>query len=104
MPLANPKSVNVNITTGTGMDIEWNDGHTSHYDFQWLRDAFPCATCEEDRKNTHRRAGEPANGAATLLPMYKERPRPKNVAARVRNASDCGRDVDPDSGSSPTHH
>src|SRR6266481_4577473 len=86
MPLANPKSVNVNITTGTGMDIEWDDGHKSHYDFQWLRDACPCATCEEERKNTHRRAGEPAKVAATLLPMYKERPRPKDVQAVGRYA------------------
>ena len=86
MPLATPKSVNVNITTGTGMDIEWNDGHKSHYTFQWLRDACPCATCEEERKNTHRRAGEPPKPAATLLPMYKERPRPKDVQAVGRYA------------------
>ncbi len=86
MPLATPKSVNVNITTGTGMDIEWNDGHKSHYTFQWLRDACPCATCEEERKNTHRRAGEPAKAAATLLPMYKEPPRPKDVQAVGRYA------------------
>jgi len=25
-----PKSVKVNLTTGTGVDIEWKDGHRSH--------------------------------------------------------------------------
>jgi hypothetical protein len=24
---ADPKSVKVNVTTGTGMEIEWKDGH-----------------------------------------------------------------------------
>jgi len=24
-----PKSVKVNLTTGAGVDIEWNDGHVS---------------------------------------------------------------------------
>ncbi|HWX54476.1 MAG TPA: DUF971 domain-containing protein [Verrucomicrobiae bacterium] len=86
MPLANPKSVNVNITTGNGMDIEWNDGHKSHYTFQWLRDACPCATCTEDRKNNDRAPGVPAKSAASLLPMYKEPARPKDVQAVGRYA------------------
>ena len=38
---SDPKSVKVNLSTGTGMDIEWKDGHTSHYDFVYLRDACP---------------------------------------------------------------
>ena len=44
-----PKSVKVNLTTGTGMDIEWKDGHVSHYGFVYLRDACPCAMCNEER-------------------------------------------------------
>lgn len=78
MPV-NPKSVKVNITTGTGMDIDWDDGHHTHYSFQWLRDACPCATCTEERNNHHRRPGEPPQAANTLLPMYKEPARPKEV-------------------------
>ena len=39
MAVINPKSVKVNVTTGTGMDIEWDDGHRTHFGFQWLRDA-----------------------------------------------------------------
>ncbi len=63
MPLADPKSVNVNLTTGTGVDIEWKDGHRTHYSFQWLRDACPCA-----------------------LPMYKEPARPREVLSVGRYA------------------
>jgi DUF971 family protein len=44
---ADPKSVKVNVTTGTGMDIEWKDGHRSSYSFAYLRDACPCALCDE---------------------------------------------------------
>jgi hypothetical protein len=31
-----PKSVKVNITTGSGVNIDWNDGHESHYSFVYL--------------------------------------------------------------------
>jgi DUF971 family protein len=79
MPAPNPKSVKVNVTTGAGMDIEWDDGHRTHYGFQWLRDACPCATCTEERNNHGRKPGEPAKAASTLLPMYKEPARPKEV-------------------------
>jgi DUF971 family protein len=79
MALATPKSVKVNVTTGTGMDIEWDDGHQTHYSFQWLRDACPCATCNEEREQTGRKTGEPAKQVAQLLPMYKEPVKPKEV-------------------------
>lgn len=72
MPLADPKSIKVNITSGSGVDIDWKDGHQTHYSFQWLRDACPCATCEEERKNQGREPGEPPPKPASLLPMYKE--------------------------------
>ncbi len=77
--VVNPKSVKVNVTTGTGMDIEWDDGHRTHYSFQWLRDACPCATCTEERNNHSRQPGEPPKAVNTLLPMYKEPARPKEV-------------------------
>ncbi len=38
---ADPKSVKVNKTAGTGMDIEWKDGHRSSYSITFLRDASP---------------------------------------------------------------
>ena len=79
MALATPKSVKVNVTTGTGMDIEWDDGHQTHYSFQWLRDACPCATCNEEREQTGRKVGEPVKQAPQLLPMYKEPVKPREV-------------------------
>jgi DUF971 family protein len=86
MPVANPKSVKVNVTTGTGMDIEWVDGHRSHYNFQWLRDACPCATCTEERNNHNRKPGEPEKKPAALLPMYKEPVKPKETSPVGRYA------------------
>jgi DUF971 family protein len=79
MGVINPKSVKVNITTGTGVDIEWDDGHRTHYAFQWLRDACPCATCTEERNNHNRKPGESVKQASSLLPMYKEPVKPKEV-------------------------
>ena len=68
---ADPKSVKVNVTTGTGMDIEWKDGHKSHYGFPFLRDACPCALCDEERSKSHRQPG--------ALPMFKAAAKPTNV-------------------------
>ena len=71
-----PKSVKVNLTTGTGVDIVWGDGHASHYDFVYLRDACPCAMCEDERGKDGRRHGEPAKPAPGALPMFKAAARP----------------------------
>jgi DUF971 family protein len=74
-----PKSVKVNLTTGKGMDIEWADGHVSHYDFVFLRDACPCAMCEDERGKSGRRPGEPVKPAPGELPMYKPTGRPMSA-------------------------
>jgi DUF971 family protein len=66
-----PKSVKVNLTTGTGVDIAWGDGHFSHYGFIFLRDACPCAMCEDERGKAGRARGEPPKPAAGALPMFK---------------------------------
>jgi DUF971 family protein len=71
-----PKSVKVNLTTGAGVDIEWNDGHVSHYAFVYLRDACPCALCNEERDKSGRQPGEPAKPAPGALPMFKEKAKP----------------------------
>jgi len=71
-----PKSVKVSITTGTGVNIEWNDGHSSHYSFQFLRDACPCAMCNEEREKSGRRPGESPKLAPGALPMFKATARP----------------------------
>ena len=66
-----PKSVKVNLTTGTGVDIEWADGHVSHYDFVYLRNACPCAMCNEERDKARRKPGESPKPAPGALPMFK---------------------------------
>jgi DUF971 family protein len=76
-----PKSVKVNITTGTGVDIEWNDGHFSHYNFGYLRDACPCAMCEDERGKSGRRPGDPATAAPGALLMFKPHAKPLSAEA-----------------------
>jgi DUF971 family protein len=66
-----PKSVKVNLTTGTGVDIEWQDGHRSHYSFPFLRDACPCALCDDERDKDGRNPGEPPKLKPGALPMFK---------------------------------
>jgi DUF971 family protein len=70
-PSVDPKSVNVNVTSGTGMEIEWRDGHRSSYSFQYLRDACPCALCNEERDKTGRRPGQAPGQAAGALPLFR---------------------------------
>jgi DUF971 family protein len=71
-----PKSVVVHLTSGEGVDIEWHDGHLSHYPFAYLRDACPCAMCEDERGNSGRRPGDPASLAPGALPMFKPAAKP----------------------------
>ena len=71
-----PKSVKVNLTTGDGMQIEWKDGHNSVYTFKFLRDACPCALCEDERAKTGRRPGEPERAAAGALLIFKPAAKP----------------------------
>jgi DUF971 family protein len=74
-----PAKVRIDKTGGTGMTIEWRDGHTSHWTFAWLREACPCATCHEAREADNREPGVPKPQPPSLLPMYKEPPRPLDV-------------------------
>lgn len=66
-----PKSVKVNLTTGTGVEIDWKDGHRSDFTFTFLRDACPCALCEDEREKAGRKAGEAATPGPGALPMFK---------------------------------
>ena len=49
-PRKKPTAVKIHVSTGAGVDITWADGHASHYDFPYLRDACPCATCNDERE------------------------------------------------------
>src|ERR1700743_399113 len=66
--------------TGTGLKIDWRDGHRSSWTFSWLRDACPCATCHEERGATGREPGQPIPQPPSLLKMYKEPARRDSVS------------------------
>jgi DUF971 family protein len=80
-PSADPQSVKVNLTTGTGVDIAWKDGHPSHYSFVFLRDACPCALCDEERSKSRRQPGEAVKLAPGSLPMFKPSAKPLSAEA-----------------------
>ena len=79
MPSTTPKAVRVEKTTGTGMEIDWSDGHKSVFTFQYLRDACPCATCDDEREKTGTPMGEAPKKKAAAFPMYKDPVRPTEV-------------------------
>lgn len=74
-----PYGIRVDKTGGTGMEVDWADGHKSHYPFQYLRDACPCATCDEEREKTGRQYDEPPK-PKNALPMFREPARPADVS------------------------
>ncbi len=65
-----PKDVKVHVKTGAGVDILWTDGHSSHFDFAFLRENCPCATCNDERIKKESGPG-PRVQSSPLLPMYK---------------------------------
>ncbi len=76
---ADPKSVQVHLTSGSGMEIEWKDGHRSSYTFQYLRDACPCALCNDERLKQNREPDEAPRPQPGALPMFKATPRPASA-------------------------
>lgn len=74
-----PLKVRVLKTEGTGVEIDWRDGHQSAWNFAWLRNACPCATCHEEREKTGRPAGVAKPKPQSLLMMYEAPPRPVEV-------------------------
>lgn len=74
-----PRAVRVDKTGGTGMEIDWKDGHKSHYRFQYLRDACPCATCDDEREKTAVEPGQPPK-PKNALPMFREPARPNEAS------------------------
>jgi DUF971 family protein len=79
-PQKKPASVKVHVSTGQGVDVVWSDGHASHFDFAYLREKCPCATCNEERQKKPSTPA-PLVGLGPSLPMYK----PK-LAARSAKA------------------
>jgi DUF971 family protein len=69
-----PTAVKIHVKTGAGVDITWADGHSSHFDFAYLREQCPCATCNDERG---KKEAMPSTNllSSPLLPMYKPKPR-----------------------------
>jgi DUF971 family protein len=78
-----PKEVRIHVKTGAGVDVTWADGHSSHFDFPFLRDHCPCATCNEERAKKEPHAGVNLP-ASPLLPIYKPKARAQ-AATQVGN-------------------
>jgi DUF971 family protein len=80
-----PLAIKIHVSTGTGVDITWADNHISHYDFPYLREECPCATCNEKRGEEHRHSGsKPAPISSSALPMFKPKVRAQS-ATQVGN-------------------
>jgi DUF971 family protein len=90
-PRKKPATVKVHVSTGAGVDITWNDGHTSHYDFAFLREKCPCAMCNDERNKkkdaeSNRSAATGSGPGAMLgmgpsLPMFKPKPTARRATA-----------------------
>jgi len=81
-----PLKVRVKKTEGTGVEIDWRDGHQSAWSFRWLRDACPCATCNAERETTGRAPGGPKPKSQDPLALYQAPPRPDEVSPVGRYA------------------
>jgi DUF971 family protein len=77
-----PSSVKIHVRTGAGVDIAWSDGHRSHFDFDYLRDRCPCATCNDQRaKKESLSEASSAFRSSPALPMFKPKPRAQSAQA-----------------------
>src|SRR5476649_2879931 len=81
-----PEKVRVLLTEGKGLEIDWVDGHRSVWTFAWLRDACPCATCNEERSQQGRKPGQSIAKPTAVLPMYTAPPKPASAHAVGRYA------------------
>lgn len=81
-----PLAIKIHVSTGTGVDITWADNHSSHYDFPYLREECPCATCNEKRGEEHQHSGGKPNPpiSSPALPMFKPKVRAQS-ATQVGN-------------------
>jgi len=76
-----PASGKIHVSSGAGVDIAWADGHSSHYDFVYLRDHCPCATCNDEREKKESLADASPAFQSSALPMFKPKPRAQSAQA-----------------------
>jgi len=75
-PRKKPTSIKIHVSSGAGVDVTWADGHASHYEFAYLREECPCATCNDAReKKASLGEAAPAFLSSPALPMFKSKPR-----------------------------
>jgi DUF971 family protein len=88
-PRKKASNVRIHVSTGAGVDITWADGHQSHYEFAYLREECPCATCNDERGKKQAFAAV-APSSSAVLPMFKPKPRAQaatvmgNYAVQIR--------------------
>jgi DUF971 family protein len=73
-----PIEVKIHVSTGVGVDITWSDAHSSHYDFAYLREHCPCATCREGHG---KREEDPPAVSASAFPMFQPKITARAAAA-----------------------
>jgi DUF971 family protein len=79
-PRKKPTSIKIHISNGAGVDVIWADGHASHYEFTYLREECPCATCNDAReKKASLGEAAPAFMTSPALPMFKPKPRAQSA-------------------------
>jgi DUF971 family protein len=69
-----PLAIKIHVSSGAGVDVTWADQHASHFEFGYLRDECPCATCNEkrDQEEQHKHSGtKGAPISSPALPMFK---------------------------------
>jgi len=77
-----PASVKIHVSSGAGVDIVWADGHASHFDFAYLREHCPCATCNDERAKKESLAdASAAFRSSPALPMFKPKARAQSAQA-----------------------
>ncbi len=76
-PRKKPAGVKIHVSTGAGVDITWADGHASHYDFEFLREQCPCATCNDERA----KKAEVGPAVPSALPMFKPKVKARGAQA-----------------------
>ncbi|HME13303.1 MAG TPA: DUF971 domain-containing protein [Candidatus Acidoferrum sp.] len=94
-PRKKPTGVKIHVSSGAGVDITWADGHSSHYDFPYLRDACPCATCNDEREKKAAAESKEASAAhagatpsavplpttSPVFPMFKPKARAQSATS-----------------------
>src|SRR5207245_9262443 len=86
-PRKKPTSVKIHVSSGAGVDITWADGHSSHYEFAYLRDECPRATCNAERgKKEAFKSLAPGLASSPALPMLKPKPRAKAASPAGNHA------------------